>query len=170
MSNNNNNMDKQREQLVNDGVQSIRRLSFIESYGIKEVEDEAGSISSDDDKNNNYKSRQSLSIADLTDADVIDIDVTTRTNNCRHDISLLGFDNSHPSNDNDNKKDDPFNDSSKPPPNFAGGGERRRGSKQRRMRQRLGLGAHKESFGDSRRASTGTIVSCCFNCFVYFFT
>ena len=167
-------MDKQRDQLVNDGVQSIRRLSFIESYGIKEVEDEAGSTSSDDDKNNNYKNRQSLSIVDLTDADVIDIDVTARTNNftSRHDISLLGFDNSHPSNDNNNKKDDPFHDSSKSPPNFAGGGERRRGSKQRRMRQRLGLGAHehRESFGDSRRASTGTIVSCCFNCFVYFFT
>ena len=166
-------MEKQRDQLVNDGVQSIRRLSFIEPYGIKEVEDEAGSTSASDDHNN----RQSLSNSDLADADLIDIDVTTRTNNftSRHDISLLGFDNSHPSNIDNDKKDDPFNDSSKSPPNFAGGGQRRRGSKQRRMRQRLGLGAHKQSFGDGRRSSSEgqilhTNVSCCFNYFVYFFT
>ena len=113
-------------------MRSIRRESFIEAYGIKEVQDEAGSSSSED---NNYQlndvtsptksGRQSLSIDDLNEVEITDIDITLKQSNANGDmdISLLEFDKSNTSNEfNNNDKDDPFKEYSTPisPPNFAG--------------------------------------------------
>eukprot|EP00579_Thalassiosira_antarctica_P001255 CAMPEP_0201868134 /NCGR_PEP_ID=MMETSP0902-20130614/2148_1 /ASSEMBLY_ACC=CAM_ASM_000551 /TAXON_ID=420261 /ORGANISM="Thalassiosira antarctica, Strain CCMP982" /LENGTH=773 /DNA_ID=CAMNT_0048393441 /DNA_START=125 /DNA_END=2446 /DNA_ORIENTATION=- len=144
-----------RESFRDGQLKSIRRASFIESFGIKEVEEDERSVGSID--NNRHGVRKSLTLADLDD---IDIDITTsKHGNGDMNVSLLDsfIDTSEPlrptssSNSGDSQKPP-----ASPPKNFAGGGTRRKGDKQRRMRQRFG-NENKRASTESRRASTGTM-------------
>lgn len=137
--------------VVDDPMKSIRRASFLSSYGILEEEE---------DSNNAVTSRrESLSIDDLEQLEEF-IDYTQKTNEGDLEISELDFDASASDGPSRKTSEDSSLSSrtrrerSAAAPIFSGGGTRRRGDKHQRMRQRLGV---QNSTSESRRASTGTV-------------
>jgi len=139
---------------------SIRRQSFIESYGILEEEagNDAGFLSSIAIAGEGIsRSADSSDIVDrldssgrksmtLDDLDEVDIEFPQfKDGSDSMDLSLLeSFSSSM-------KIDESQDTDASPPNNFAGGKTRRKGDPQRRMRQRCGMPP------ENRRASTGTI-------------
>lgn len=139
---------------------SIRRQSFIESYGIleEEADNDAGFLSSISIAGEGIsRSADSSDIVDrldssgrksmtLDDLDEVDIEFPQfKDGSDSMDLSLLeSFSSSM-------KIDESQDTDASPPNNFAGGKTRRKGDPQRRMRQRCGMPP------ENRRASTGTI-------------
>ncbi|KAL7541566.1 hypothetical protein ACHAWF_006971 [Thalassiosira exigua] len=112
-------------------MKSIRRESFIETFGIKEAEEEANSSDDEDD----FVRRMSLSVSDM-------------------DLHMDDVDTSQEPQDSKDEK----SSSQSSAPNFAGGSARRKGDKHRRLHQRFGVFDTSEgrrastgecSFGDS---------------------
>mmetsp|Transcript_12372 Transcript_12372/g.30239 ORF Transcript_12372/g.30239 Transcript_12372/m.30239 type:complete len:459 (+) Transcript_12372:351-1727(+) len=147
--------EKVRTSQKDEFVQSIRRESFIQTFGIKEDEEDSRNSSSDEKYkvDSSFRTRSSLTIDD------IDPDITYKTGHGTDDMDVSLLDGC--SNNNNVEIDkpvfaskrDPFG-SLVTPPIFAGGDQRRKGDKQRRMRLRCGV---RDSASDNRRTSTGTI-------------
>lgn len=143
-----------RHSVDTDGVQSIRRASFIEAYGIKEVDEDDSPSSGGDDAsfNNEHEQRGSITLEDL------DVDVHMKI----LDVSMMDMESASQQRCHRTNEQESSSSSSAPQmssqlssaSNFAGGATRRKGDRQRRTSAQS-RATHRRLLGDpfQRRAT-----------------